>query len=185
MSWLKRLFALRREPPPLPALPALEARAPVPPWALELQDAVQKVGRAQARTMARIEALESKVEGGFSDLRSSVPSGLPAVAPSFEEVLDSMDILDEASRTLDDAGNAPAAQGLRGVVDRLQRFLAGAGLTRIAKPPAALDGKVFRVVGVVERHDLADGTPAQVVRAAALAGDRVVREGEVLVNRRL
>ncbi len=181
MSWLKRLFAPRREQL---ALPALEAGAPAPPWALELQEAVQKVGRAQAKTMARIEALESKVEGGFSDLRSSAPSG-PAAAPSFDEVLDAMDILDEASRTLEDAGNAPAAQGLQGVVDRLQRFLARAGLARIAKTPAALDGRLFRVVGVVERHDLADGAPARVVRAAALSGDRVVREGEVLVNRRL
>ncbi len=181
MSWLKRFFAPRREPP---ALPALEARAPVPPWALDLQDGVQKVGRAQARTMARIEALESKVEGGFSDLRSSVPSGPATTQPSLDEVLDAMDILEEACRTLDDAGNAPASQGLRGVVDRLERFLAQAGLTRIAKPPAELDGRLFRAVGVVERHDLADGAPAHVVRAAALAGDRVVREGEVLVNRR-
>jgi len=134
--------------------------------------------------MARIEALESKVEGGFSDLRSSVPSGPATTQPSLDEVLDAMDILEEACRTLDDAGNAPASQGLRGVIDRLERFLAQAGLTRIATPPAELDGRLFRAVGVVERHDLADGAPAHVVRAAALAGDRVVREGEVLVNRR-
>ncbi|HTP27817.1 MAG TPA: nucleotide exchange factor GrpE, partial [Anaeromyxobacteraceae bacterium] len=142
-------------------------------------------GRAQAKTTARIEALESKLEGGFSDLRSELgTSGRGTAGPDLEEVLDALDILDEASRTLEDGGNAPAAEGLRGVADRLQRFLARAGLTRIAKPPSVLDGRIFRVVGVVERHDLADGTPAQVVRAAALAGDRLIREGEVLVNRR-
>lgn len=180
MSWLKRLFGPRREPTPLLAL---EAAAPVPPWALELLEAVQKVGRAQARAVARIEALESKLEGGFSDLRSTA-SSRPAGAPCFDEVLDAMDTLDEACRALEDGGNAHAAQGLRGVVDRLQRFLTRTGLTRIAEPPLPMDGRLFRVVGIVQRHDLADGAPAQVVRAAALAGERVVREGEVLINRR-
>ncbi len=83
MSWLKRLFGPRREPIPLLAL---EAAAPVPPWALELLEAVQKVGRAQARSMARIEALESKLEGGFSDLRSTATSR-PAGAPCFERLM--------------------------------------------------------------------------------------------------
>jgi len=58
------------------------------------------------------------------------------------------------------------------------------GLTRVAEAPGALDGRLFRAVGVVDRPDLADGAPAQVVRAAALVGERVVREGEVLINRR-
>ena len=179
MNWFRRLFTPGREP--TPAL--LEAPAPVPPWALDLLEGVQKAGRAQARAMARIEALESKLEGGFADLRSRV-SPRPAAALSFDEVLDAMDILDEACRTLEGAGNAPAAQGLRGVVDRLQRFLARMGLTRVAEPPVTLDGRLFRAVGIVERPDLADGAPAQVVRAMILAGERVVREGEVLINRR-
>ena len=175
MSWLERLF------PPRPL--SSENGAAGPPWALELHEAVQKVGRSLARTLARLEALESKVEGGFSDLRSSAPAS-PGVAPSFDEVLDAMDLLEEACRTLEGTGSVQAAQGLRGVVDRLQRFLVQAGLTRVATPSAVLDGRLFRVVGVVERQDLADGTPAQVVRAAALAGGRVIREGEVLINRR-
>jgi molecular chaperone GrpE (heat shock protein) len=73
---------------------------------------------------------------------------------------------------------------LAGVTERLERFLDGSGLSRRAAASAPLDGKVFRVVGTVERTDLPDGSPVEVVRAAALAGDRLVREGEVLVNRR-
>ena len=179
MNWLKRLLAGGRER----RLVLPEAPAPAPPWAVELQETVQRVGRAQTRVIARIEALESKLEGGFSDLRSN-PNPRPADIPSFDEVLDALDILAEACRSLDSAGNAPAAHGLRGVVDRLERFLGRMGLTRLAEPPVMLDGRLFRVVGVVERPDLADGAAAQVVRAAAVAGEQVLREGEVLINRR-
>jgi len=183
MSWLTRLF--RPEQPDPPA----SAEAPVPEeppeWALEMLEAIQKVGRAQAKAAARVEGLESKLEGGFADVRSAVAAARPATqSPKLDPVLDALDILDEARRSLVAAGWAQFEQGLGGVTERLERFLVDFGLARRALATEPLDGRLFRVVGTVERLDLPDGAPAQVVRAAALAGDRVVREGEVLVNRR-
>jgi molecular chaperone GrpE (heat shock protein) len=180
MHWLSHLFT-RKSPPPL-----AETAPLVPDWALELTEAVQKVGRSQAKVVARVEALESKLEGGFSDLRAAVTAArpVPASEANVDAVLDALDVLDAARRALRASGHALAEEGLAGVTERLERFLDGSGLSRRAAASAPLDGKVFRVVGTVERTDLPDGSPVEVVRAAALAGDRLVREGEVLVNRR-
>src|SRR5580704_9767604 len=81
LDWLLRPF---RSPLPLPdadRVPAwataLQARldaqamAPPAPWVTELQEAVQKLARAQAKQGARFESLESKVEAGFTELRSA------------------------------------------------------------------------------------------------------------------
>ncbi len=189
MNWLTRLFT-RKQPNPSvdpEPLPQLEAHPPdePPEWAVDLLEAVQKVGRAQARSIARLESLESKLEAGFTDVRSAVSAARPtAEPPKLDAVLDALDILDEARRSLLDAGFSQSEQGLAGVTERLEGFLRRSGVARRAQVSEPIDGKLFRVVGTVERSDLPDGAPAQVVRAAALAGDRVVREGEVLVNRR-
>ena len=181
MTWLSRLVS-RRQPAPLLA----ELREDEPPaWAVELIEASQKIARSQAKTVARVEAVEAKLEGGFADLRSAVTAARPAAAPArLDPLLDALDILDEARRALAAAGSAPVEQGLAGVTERLESFLAASGLSRHAVAGEPLDGKLFRVVGTVERADMPDGAPAQVVRAAALAGGRVVREGEILINRR-
>lgn len=180
MHWLTRLF--RRRSPDLPAEPP----PPAPDWAVSLLEAVQKVGRSQAKVTARIDGLESKLEGGFSDLRTTI-SAMRPVSPEgakLDPVLDALDILDAARRTLTASGQVTAEQGLAGVTERIERFLGDSGLRRHAIAHDPLDGKLFRVVGTVERVDLPEGAPAEVVRAAALAGEHLVREGEVLVNRR-
>lgn len=178
MRWLDRLF---RRPTP-PELPAPEAGPPE--WAREFLDALQKVARSQARTAARVESLEAKLEGGFAELRGAVATaGARAESPRLDLVLDALDVLDEARRALLAAGQAPSERGLAGVSERLERFLAASRLTRLVVADEPLDGRVFRVIGTLDRPDLPAGTPVEVVRAAVLSGDRVVREGEVLVNR--
>ncbi len=180
MNWLRYLF--NRKPPDSPDTGPL----PAPDWALALSEAVQRIGRSQAKVVARIEALESKLEGGFSDLRTAISGARPAspAEANLDALLDALDILDEARRALVSSGLAQAEHGLAGVTDRVERFLFDSGLSRRAAAPEPLDGKLFRVVGTVERTDLPDGAPVAVVRAAALAGDRIVREGEILVSRR-
>lgn len=188
MSWLSNLFARSRPAEDLDPVAALPPPEP-PDWALELLEAVQKSARAQAKGAVRLEALEAKLEGGFADLRAALRDrpASPAASspsPSPDPVLDALDLLDEAARALSASGSEAVVQGLRGVTARLERFLAEGGVTRLSQASSPLDGRTFRVVGTVQRPDLAEGEPALVVRAAARRGDRLVREGEVLVNRR-
>src|SRR6266540_3022238 len=95
-----------------------------------------------------------------------------------------LDALDEAARALDDGRAEGVAQGLRAIGARLTRFLAQQSLVRLAEPTTPIDGRLFRVVGAEHVSELPDGEPVRVVRAAVRRGDRVVREGEVIVNRR-
>ena len=67
----------------------------------EIADGLQKLARAQARQGVRIEALEAKIEGGFSDLRSVLQQAAAPRVPAsitWDELLDAADALDEAER---------------------------------------------------------------------------------------
>lgn len=184
MSWFSRLFRTSPNPSQAPEPPLLPAQPP--DWAVELLEAVRKLGRSQAKGAALVESLEVKLEGGFADLRSAIAAApsAPAAVPAFDAVFDALDILDEARRSLKAMGSDPVERGLARVTERLEGHLADSGLSRRVVATMPLDGKVFRVVGTVQREDLPDGALAQVVRAAVVAGDRVVREGEILINRR-
>ncbi|WP_224362700.1 hypothetical protein [Hyalangium versicolor] len=181
--WLRRLFAVREEAPVLPG----EAPPEAPPaWAGSVLDAVQKSSRALARLTLQVEDLDRKLEGGLAELRGSLssPKGSaagtsPGDEPRWDELLDALDLLDEAARVADPA----MAPGLKGVGARLEAFLAGSGLTRlvpIGQPP---DGRVFRVVGAQPHPGFADGVVVRIVRAAVLRGEHVVREGEAITVR--
>jgi molecular chaperone GrpE (heat shock protein) len=102
----------------------------------------------------------------------------------WDDLLDALDLLDEAIRSIDGAQGREAAEGLRGIAARLERLLTQSGLVRVRAPDRLTDGKLFRVVGTEQVPELADGAIARLVRAAVLEGDRVVREGEVIINRR-
>jgi molecular chaperone GrpE (heat shock protein) len=162
-----------------------QAKPDEPPgWATELGELVQKHARAQAKLGARLEALEGKLEAGFSELRAQTkaPAAPRSAQPRPDDLFDAMDTLDAATLTLQGApGGAAAVEGLQGVLERLQRHLQQAGFTRVAPLGAAPDGKHFRVVGEVASTSLSPGTVAQVVRAAILQQNQLVREGEVLV----
>ena len=160
-----------------------------PAWVDELAELLQKTSRAQARLGMKLDDLDRKLEGGFGELRASlaVTSRAPESSPArWDDLLDAMDLLEEAARSLDGEGvHAETAEGLRRVLARLECFLDQNALQRLAPVGTAPDGKTFRVVGTAQRADLPDGVIARVVRAAVLSGGRVVREGEVLTNRRL
>jgi hypothetical protein len=177
-DFLKRLFSRK---PPTPAI-----SNELPDWTRELIEAIQKLGRSQIKATVRVETMESKLEGGFAELRSAIAAARPANMPAQDPtpLLDALDILDEARRSLLSAGLTQEELGLARVSERIESFLKKSGLARYAAATEPLDGRLFRIVGTVDRADLHDGAPVQVVRAAAIAGDRVIREGEIIINRR-
>jgi molecular chaperone GrpE (heat shock protein) len=73
-------------------------------------------------------------------------------------------------------------QGLRGVLERLNRFLVRAGFTRQAPSGQAPDARQFRVVGTVASDSLPVGHVVRVARAAILRQGKLIREGEVIVS---
>jgi molecular chaperone GrpE (heat shock protein) len=134
----------------------------------------------------QVEDLERKLEGGFAELRSALLSQKGAgtgahagAAPPWDELLDALDLLDEAVRLADPA----LAPGLMGVVARLGSFLSHAGLTRLVPLGQPPDGRLFRVVGTESHSSLAEGSIARVVRAAVLRGEHLLREGEAITVR--
>lgn len=149
---------------------------------------VQKSSRAQTRWGARLDDLACKLEGGFEELRqaaraSAARTGVPPLP--WEELWDAMDALDDAAR-LAGLGSLPGLEdGLRRTLARLDRFLAHVDMTRVSPVGApAPDGRLFRVVGTLELSELPEGAVVRVARAAIVRGDRALREGEVLINRR-
>jgi molecular chaperone GrpE (heat shock protein) len=182
--WLRRLLGSRSRAPGLSGQ-GLPAESP-PAWATPLLEAVQKSSRAQARLALQVEELERKLEGGFTEWRDSLAAqkaAAPGAAPDtelrWEELLDSRDLLEEAARLSDPF----LASGLVGVTDRLDRFLAQAGLRRLAPVGQPPDGRLFRVVGTQPNPSLSDGVIARVIRAAVLRGEHLVREGEAITVR--
>lgn len=162
-----------------------------PAWAGQLAVSLQKTSRAQARIGARVEELERKVEGGFADLRSAIAgiartAGIEwgAAAMKWEPLLDSIDLLVEVAASVDQRAWPGLGEGLDAIAGRLGTFLEQESMVRVGARGMPLDGKVFRVVGTDDQPDLPDGVIARVVRAAVLRGDLVVREGQVITNRR-
>ena len=178
-SWLSRL--VKRQP-------IAQAQQALPPWVDEVFEAAQKFSRGQARLQLRIEEVERKVEAGFSDLRSICEevAERPASGATlhWDDVLDALDLIDQAAGSIAPDLHPGLADGLGGIGERLERFLAQSGLERIAEIGVAPDGRLFRIVGTAEVAELADGLIARVVRAAVIDGDRVVREGEAVINRK-
>lgn len=186
--WYRRLFSTspRGESPQL--APGAAVEPPPPSWGSALLEFAQKSSRAQARCGALIEELERKLEGGFEELRQAVQSASGAsVQPPlpWEELWDALDAIENAGRVPGSTLPAGVDEGLRRVLARLERFLAHAEMSRVVPVGDRPDGRLFRVVGTLEQPDLPEGVVARVVRAAIVRGDRVVREGEVLINRRM
>jgi molecular chaperone GrpE (heat shock protein) len=181
VSWFARLFGSGEA-----AAPAGADEGPAPAQdRRELLDAVQRLTRTQAKLAMRVEELDSKVEGGFADLTGRLAGVTqPASADDIEwdGLLDAVDALAAAIHHAD--GNPALAEGLTGVLARVERFLTQVGIERRAPAGEAPDGQLFRVVGAEPAPGLPDGVVARVVRAAVLRGDQVLREGEVIVTRR-
>ncbi len=182
MSWVRRLLGREREPA---EERTLEMAAAAAQERREILEALQKLTRMQGKLALRLDEIDSKIEGGFTDVGAKLDEAQPP--PSAEEVdwselCDAVDLLAEATRH---AGAQPElAAGLEGVRVRLDRFLAQLGIERCAPAGEAPDGRLFRVVGAETSPALPDGVVARVVRAAVLRGDELLREGEVIVTRR-
>jgi molecular chaperone GrpE (heat shock protein) len=175
-GWLRALVS------PSDSAPEQSESAP----AQEVLDALQKLSRATAKQSARLEAAIGESDARLTTLlealrkQSAASSAREAPdAARYDELFDALDALDEA-RAL--AREPHLYDGLLRVRDKLLRFLERAGYSRVAEDSGVPDGRLMRVVGTEPRSELAPGTITRVVRAAIVAGGRVVREGEVIVS---
>ncbi len=176
LAALRRLFA-----PPPAALPPPD---PTAPWRDALLELVQKTARAQSKLALSLENVDQKLEGGLSELRGSIAAlSLPSAARTldFTDLLDALDLLDEAARSSAEPG---LREGLERISSRLEGFLERQGVRRVCREGVPADGKLFRVVGTRLEPEQPEGLIAQVVRAAVFQGDQLIREGEVLTTRR-
>jgi hypothetical protein len=184
LRWLRRRFSSHPEVPELPGETAPEESPPA--WAAALAESLQRSARAQARLALQVEDLDRKLEGGLAELRGALASrkgaapGLPPEPePRWSELLDALDLLEEATRLA-----APeSASGLAGVMSRLVGFLEHSGLTRLSPVGQPPDGRLFRVVGTEPHPTLPEGAVARLVRAAVLRGGHLLREGEAITVR--
>jgi molecular chaperone GrpE (heat shock protein) len=168
-------------------------------WREELLELARKSARAQVRLTAKLDDLDAKLQGGFTDLRSSAQrssqsgrvaaewdgtsAALPQRGQFLDEVLDALDTLDHAAASADVAAAPTLAEGLRSVASKLEAALLRVSIERVRTAGLPVSGKLFRVVGTDDRPDLPAGAVSRVVRAAAVSGGRVLREGEVFVNK--
>ena len=176
MSWLARIFG-KTEPVALGDGEAATNGPGVP----EIAELCQKLARTQARQGLVLEEIESKLEAGFADLRgvivqlgSASESSLP-----FDDCFDAIDALTEAARLSPDDAHG---QGLRSVLDRLDRFVRRSGFERQSVAGETPDAQRFRVVGTEVSNVLLPGKATRVVRAAICRQGKLVREGEVIVS---
>jgi len=114
-------------------------------------DEFKKLSRAHGRSALRLEEIERKLDalGGHVATLVARPLAPPApAAPPPDDlgpIFDAMDLLDQATAAVPE-GAAALAEGLRGVLVRLNRFIVARGferLDRLGRPP---DGALVRVV---------------------------------------
>lgn len=176
-NWLQRVLGFRQAEPSTDQ--AVQGEA--------LLELLQKSARHQARLALRLDELDRKLEGGFADLRQTIKNHAMTAADSptvrWDDLLDAMDLLQEAIQSSGSNDPASMAEGLRSILDRLEHFSVQSALTRVLAPDTEPDGRFWRVVGVQEDPNIPDGAVVRVVRAAILSGERVIREGEVITNR--
>jgi molecular chaperone GrpE (heat shock protein) len=179
------------EPPPVeppPVEPPPVAPPPVAPELVETLEVTRKSARAQARLAARVDEVNDALNARLTELGAAVAAlstaARPGAAPAstWNEILDAMDLLDRAIDALPAERDDGLAEGLRGVLRRLDRALALNRVERRGEVGAAVDGRVFRVLGTEARDGIEGGRIARVVRAAALLDGKVLREGEVFAT---
>ncbi len=183
LRWLRSLTARSLPAPTAAALPTRSDE--IVERSDEILEAIQKQTRAAAKQSARFEAAFGALEERLATLaskleqRSLVTAQVVAPELNLDPVFDALDGLD-AARTL--AHDPHLAEGLQRVADRLEQLCEQHGYRRLSGVGMAPDPRVMRVVGTDPRCDLPRGVVSRVVRAALLRGDRVVREGNVIVS---
>jgi molecular chaperone GrpE (heat shock protein) len=162
------------------AEPASAGGDETPGWAALLLERLQTAIRAQSKASLRLDELERKLEGGFERIEGRLARGADADA-DLGDLFDAADLLTEVIRT--HSGRNPAlAEGLAGVLDRLDRFFFAKKMQRMPAVGDIPDGASVRVVGTFSDPEVGPGAVTRVVRSAVLRGDTLIREGEVLVN---
>jgi molecular chaperone GrpE (heat shock protein) len=166
---------------------AVVAAAARDPLLDEIADLVRKSARGQVRVAAKLDGLESTLQVGFAEQRAAATKGSapsPEALSGWGEVLDALDTIEHVASSVGLSADPSYAQGLRAVAARLEGALAQVAIERVGERGTPVDARVLRVVGTEDHPDLPEGVVTRVVRAAALARGRLVREGEVFVNRR-
>ncbi len=190
-----------RPPPPKPP------DAPID----KLLDGLTVLGRTVGRLLVRVESLEGQVKTELAAVRGDLAKLEPQ--PQLSDLFSLADTLNDLLQQVDEGGLSLLARGelaamsvtelaalaesdapnprardlkraLSSSLGRLDRFLAGLGIAHVGRTGEEADARVLRVVDVVEREDLADGVIVSVVRPGFVRGSRVLREGDVVVNRR-
>lgn len=194
-SWLRKLFA----PPPPPATEPLPLPTPVaqllpppeppppPPELVDTLEAVRKAARAQAKLALRVDELHELTAAQLTALRAGVEGAAAkasVAALPWPELLDALDLLDHAADSLAASDRGDVAEGLRRVAGRVGRFIERGGFERLGAVGEPVDPRRFRVVGTDDVPSLAEGAIVRVLRAAVVQEGRVVREGEVITQRR-
>jgi len=91
-------------------------------------ETARRLTRSQTKLALKLDELASRQDAGFADLRGSLArsaTSSPNVAPC-DDALDALDGLDEAARALDAGRTEGISEGLRAVVARARRGIAGA-----------------------------------------------------------
>jgi molecular chaperone GrpE (heat shock protein) len=176
---LSRLRAWLSPPPPEPVRATPAAAPPVADARIdELATKLQAIARAQAKQAIVIDELSEALAQRHAELLELLSS-----RDEVDGLLDAIDRLDDARRTL-----APDQHelevGLAAIAGRIERLLAARGVTRHARLGQPPEGRRERVVGSERRPELPEGVIVRVVRSAASRGQQLVREGEVVINRK-
>jgi molecular chaperone GrpE (heat shock protein) len=95
-------------------------------------------------------------------------------------LFDALDALDEAATFVQEPN---LSEGLQRVHARIASYCARLGYARLAAVGGEVDARTMRVVGAQTSPALPPGAIVRVVRAAIVAGNALVREGQVIVNR--
>jgi|GEM_PF-6914941 len=174
LSWLRgRFFGGDASSPTADAVTAPVER---PSWADEVLESMQKQARATAKQSARLEASVADLDARLSELGATTRA---REAADFGDLFDALDALD-AARAL--TSEPHLAEGLARVQAKLVGFSVRRGFSRVATRGELPDARLMRVVGTERSVEIAAGLVSTVVRAAIVSGDKVVREGEVLVS---
>lgn len=194
-SWLRNLFApplpppavAEPPPPPVAQLPPPAEPPPPPPELVDTLEAVRKAARAQAKLALRVDELHELTTAQLAALRQGVEgAAAKAAAPAlpWPELLDALDLLDHAADSLAATDRGDVAQGLRRVAGRVGRFVERGGFERLGAVGEPVDPRRFRVVGTDDVPTLQEGAIVRVLRAAVVQDGSLVREGEVITQRR-
>jgi molecular chaperone GrpE len=139
---------------------------------------------------AELEAADDRHRRALADLdnyrKRSVRETERRVTEGRESLLrDWLEAVDSVERALrGEAPDAPAAAGLRAVLEQMDAILARSGATRIGAPGEVFDPERHEAVGVISSDELPTGAIVDVARSGVAIGDRVLRPAQVVVSRR-